>query len=53
MENFRNPKIREEIKKRLEDEIEYKELPFHRKEECEGILYLISVFEKEEQYVSL
>lgn len=47
-ENLKNPQIREEIKQRIEAQLKMKDLPLHRKYECESIIYQIKCFEKME-----
>jgi len=44
-QNLKNPHIREEIKQRIKTQLKIKDLPLHRKYECESIMYQIKVHE--------
>lgn len=48
IENYKNPKIRNEIKSRITTELQTLGLPKHRKWECEAILSDIQAWENHE-----
>lgn len=49
MDNYKNPEIRNEIKRRIQAELQDPNLPKHRRWICERIMYEIEVWEKEEE----
>jgi len=45
LENCRNPKVRAEMKQRLEAELKIPDLPAHRRTEVEALLAYIQTYE--------
>jgi len=51
MNNLKIPEIRNEIKRREKAELNDPNLPRHRREEVGAMLYLIEVYEREEEVI--
>jgi len=51
MNNLKIPEIRNEIKRREKAELNDPNLPRHRREEVEAMLYLIEAYEREEEVI--